>query len=241
MAALKKAVGSSKGAGAGAGGARKGRKGKKSGSPKAATKPVAVVQKTDDWGMLEPLHGILGPIIDIFKPLISGNMLYGLLVGLLVVAWFGYGREGSTRRGDVGMGWSSAERVAAYEEIWRREEGELWEWLEARIGVQGLDGINGLAMREASPDVRKGIEERLESETAGDEEVDEAIKVTEEKLRTLKSVVNKRKAKEGAEKRKEGAEKTKEGAKAEIKSEMKEPKIEIKAARTEPIPGKKEL
>lgn len=233
VAALKKVAGKGAGGAAGGGG-RKGRKGKKSGSPKAASKPVAVVNKTDDWGMLEPIHGIFGPVVDIFKPLLSGNMLYALLVGLLVAAWFGYGRQGSTRRGDVGMGWSSAERVAAYEEIWRREEGELWEWLEARIGVQGLDGINGLGIREASPDVRKGIEKRLEHETAAEEEVDEAIKVTEEKLRTLKSVVDKRKAKESADK-------AKAEVKAKIKTETKEPKVEIKTARTEPIPVKKEL
>lgn len=182
--------------------------------------------------MLEPLHGILGPVVDIFKPLISGNMVYGLLVGLLVAAWFGYGRQGGRDRGDVGMGWSSAERVAAYEEIWRREEGDLWEWLEARIGMQGLDGLNGLGFQEASPDVRKGIEEQLESETAGDEEVDEAIKVTEEKLRTLKSVVKKRKKRDEAEVKK-----------AEVKTAMTEPepKLEVKKARTEPTKAKEEL
>lgn len=232
MAALKKAVGSSRASGAaGGGGVRKGRKGKKSGSPKAATKPVAVVEKTDDWGVLEPLHSILGPVVDIFKPLLSGNIVYGLLVGLLVAAWFGYGR-GSGRRGDVGMGWSSAERVAAYEEIWRREEGELWGWLEARIGMQGVDGLNGLGIREASPDVRRGIEERLATETAGDEEVDEAIKVTEEKLRMLKSVVDKRKMK---------ADPKLEVKKAATEPVEDEPKAGVKKTNPEPVKVKEEL
>lgn len=179
---------------------------------------MAVVEKTDDWGVLEPIHGILGPVVDIFQPLLSGNMVYGLLVGLLVAAWFSYGRQ-SRGRGDVGMGWSSAERVAAYEEIWRREEGELWEWLEARIGMQGVGGLEGLGIKEASPEVRQGIQERLESETADDAEVDEAIKVTEEKLRTLKGVVDKRK-----------------------KGEPKvEPEVPVKKTKSEPIKPKEEL
>ena len=233
---MKKAVGSSRsggGSGAAGAGGRK-RKGKKSGSPggKSAVKPVAVVEKTDDWGVLEPIHGVLGPIVDIFKPLISGNMVYGLLVGLLVTAWFSYGRQ-SGGRGDVGMGWSSAERVAAYEEIWRREEGELWEWLEARIGMQGVGGLDGLGIREASPDVRRGIEESLESETADEADVEEAIQVTEEKLRTLKSVVDKRKRKSNPEA---------DIKKAEAKPVAeKEPKEGIRKAKSEPIKTKEEL
>ncbi len=146
--------------------------------------------------MMEPLHPFLGPVIDIVEPLMSGNMVYGLLVGLLVTAWFGFGRQ-SPDRGAVGMGWSSAERVAAYEGIWRREEGELWEWLETRIGVQGTNGLNGLGINEASEDVRRGIEEKLGEETGSDVEVDEAIRVTEEKLNALKRVVDRRRTEGG--------------------------------------------
>lgn len=236
--ALKKAVGSSRagGSGATAGGGRKGRKGKKSGSPKAAAKPVAVVEKTDDWGVLEPIHGLLGPVVDIFKPLLSGNMVYGLLVGLLVATWFGYGRGGAAR-GDVGMGWSSADRVAAYEEIWRREEGQLWEWLEARIGMQGVGsvtgGLEGLGAREASEDVRRGIEERLKGAMADEVNVEEAIKVTEEKLRTLKSVVDKRKNKANPA---AGA-----GKSSTKQAEKEGPDANIKKVKSESVKAKEEL
>ena len=77
---LKKTVGSSRASGsAGGGGVRKGRTGKKFGSSEATTKPVAVVEKTADWRVLERLHSILGPVVDIFKPLLSGNMVYGFI------------------------------------------------------------------------------------------------------------------------------------------------------------------
>lgn len=192
---------------------------------------MAVVEKTDDWGALEPIHGILGPVVAIFKPLLSGNMVYGLVVGLLVAAWFSYGRQ-SGGRGHVGMGWSSAERVAAYEEIWRREEGELWEWLEARIGMQGVGGLEGLGIREANLDVRQGIQERLESETADDADVNEAIKVTEEKLRTLKRVVDKRKKKGDA---------AAHIKKASMEQVQEEPKVGAKKTESEPVKAREKL
>lgn len=131
------------------------------------------------------------------------------------------------------MGWSSAERIAAYEEIWRREEGELWEWLEARIGMQGVGGLEGLGMREASVDVRQGIQERLESETADAADVDEAIKVTEEKLRTLKSVVDKRKKKANP-----AAAVKKARTKPAEDGEVKEG---VRKVKSEPVKAKEEL
>ncbi|KFZ02375.1 hypothetical protein V501_09587, partial [Pseudogymnoascus sp. VKM F-4519 (FW-2642)] len=56
-------------------------------SPSRSPKPTA---KKEDWGLLEPLHGVLGPVADVLGPLGSANMVYGLLVGLLVAAWFGF-------------------------------------------------------------------------------------------------------------------------------------------------------
>ena len=45
--------------------------------------------------------------------------------------------------------------------------GKLWERLKERIGMQGVDGLYGLGIREASPDGRRRIEERLESDGGG--------------------------------------------------------------------------
>jgi hypothetical protein len=107
-------------------------------------------------------------------------MVYGLLVGLLVAAWFGFG----DKRGSGGgmERWGSAERMVAYEEVWRREESELWEWLEERVGRGGVGGVGG----------GRPVEEKQVPLGEG-REMDVAIKVTEEKLRALKGAVEKRK------------------------------------------------
>jgi len=149
---------------------------------------AAAAAKAEDWGVLEPLHGILGPLVDMVRPLGSANMVYGLLVGLLVAAWFGFGYRGQER--ELGSVWSSPERIVAYEEIWRREESELWEWLETRVGMDRVqDGSGGWAGNE---DVKRGIEDRLGEEGASDKEVEVAIKVTEEKLRALKGAMERK-------------------------------------------------
>ena len=111
-------------------------------------------------------------------------MVYGLLVGLLVAAWFGFGDR---RGGGGGMErWGSAERMIAYEEVWRREESELWEWLEERGGKGGVGGAGGVG--GGGPAVEREV-----PPVDGGREMDVAIKVTEEKLRALKGAVEKRK------------------------------------------------
>lgn len=150
--------------------------------------------KARDWGLFEPLHSILGPIFDILKPVMTGNVVYGLLVGLLVSTWFGFGFNSQHR--DVGYGRGVAfsgypERAVAYEEIWRREESDLWDWLEERVGLH--------RMNEGGPPIRKKVadprtmEGKLQEERMSEREIEEAIKITEEKLDILKSVVGRKK------------------------------------------------
>ena len=144
---------------------------------------------TEDWGLFEPVRGILGPLLDIVKPLLTGNILYGLLVGLLVASWFGFGFK-SKGSSDRSMGFfGTPERVAAYEEIWKKEESELWEWLEDRVGIEGLREVTRMPIES------KNVADKLKVEKMDEKEVEAAIKVTEEKLKVLKSVVNKKKAK----------------------------------------------
>lgn len=159
----------------------------------------------DNWGLLEPLRGLLGPLVDIAKPLVTGNFALGLIVLLLCTLWY---RSSRTPTPTAGLGFSglpTPERIAAYEEIWRREEGGLWDWLEERIGMEGLSypGRAG-AGDEATIESRKqreralrgkGIESRLLEEKMSEREVDNAIRVTHERLEALKGVVEKRKAK----------------------------------------------
>ncbi len=172
-------------------GKRRGRKGKESKSLSkqtdgaSDTKPAA-----SNWGLFEPVHGLLEPLIDIVRPLLTGNVLYGILVGLLVASWFSFGFSGNGRGNrDLGIGYfGTPERLAAYEEIWRREESELWEWLEDRVGMDRLRDVNRM------PIEAKTIQDKLKEEKMEEREMDAAIRVTEEKLRVLKASVEKNKA-----------------------------------------------
>jgi hypothetical protein len=193
MVALKAAVSSRRGTAlpSSGKGKKKGRKGRESKSLTKTTDGTSDSKPaTEDWGLFEPVHGILVPILDIVKPLLTGNMMYGLLVGLLVASWFRFGFSGRSDAGrDLGLGYfGTPERVAAYEEIWRREESELWEWLEDRIGMDRLRDVSKMPMEA------QDMAERLKDERMEEREVDHAIRVTEEKLKVLKKTVEKRKA-----------------------------------------------
>ncbi|KAI2466160.1 hypothetical protein F4781DRAFT_445456 [Annulohypoxylon bovei var. microspora] len=154
-----------------------------------------VTSKSEDWGLLEPLHGILGPIVDIIRPVLTGNVVYGLLVGLLVATWFGFGFNGQPRVTPYGreLGFIGyPERAVAYEEIWRREESDLWDWLEERVGLHRMnEEVMPVRKRVMEP---RSVEEKLREERMNEREVEEAIRVTEEKLQVLKSVMDRKKS-----------------------------------------------
>lgn len=168
-------------------------------------KPTAVQQQDSSWGLLEPLHGMLGPVVDIFSPVINSNMIIGLLLFIMLVNWLRGPRVASSSSlGYPGM--STPQRIAAYEEIWRKEESDLWDWLEERIGMQGIaypDNSNDQEVvaqarrqREATLE-GKGMRKVLADIKMSDREVDHAIKVTEERLEVLKRAVDEKKGVEG--------------------------------------------
>jgi hypothetical protein len=132
------------------------------------------------------------------------------------VAWGGAGRADGRQlgRGLRVDGLSARQRVALYEDLWRREEDELWRWLEDRVAMdRALRGVEEGKSRGGSLWGRiKGVEEvqqRLGSEEMAGRQMDEAIRVTQEKLDVLREAVEKKK-----EKSKEKKE-TKESVKAE--------------------------
>ncbi|KAJ2895387.1 putative gram domain-containing protein [Zalerion maritima] len=181
------------------------KRGKKSRQPQPIS-PTAVLATTksnakQSWGVFEPVEPFLGPIVDIIKPILTGNVVYGLLVGLLVATWFGFGFPNRPASG-IGRPYGAndlldyryyPDRIVAYEEMWRREESELWDWLEERVGLRRL-GNEGepVGIRKRAIDPRT-VEERLREDRMNEREVNEAIRVTEEKLKVLKEVVEKRK------------------------------------------------
>jgi len=110
-----------------------------------------------------------------------------------VVAWFGFGlntRQTPWHYGQKLGYFAYPERLAVYEEMWRREESELWEWLEERVGLDRL-GDGSLHTRKKVVEPRT-VEEKLREDRMDDREIREAIKVTDEKLKVLKSVVERR-------------------------------------------------
>ncbi|ROT40725.1 hypothetical protein SODALDRAFT_338391 [Sodiomyces alkalinus F11] len=202
VASLKAAVSSKSrpGADASRGVAGKKRKGRKGRSLQASTDTDTekgdVKPKKQDWGLFEPLRPLLGPAVDLIKPIMTGNIMYGLLVGLLVTAWFGFGFPDASRRSrDVGY-YAAPDRIAAYEEIWRREESELWDWLQERVN---LERIREGAAAAAGPSTvgqmagSRAMRERLGQERLDDREMETAIRTTEERLQGLKELMGKNK------------------------------------------------
>lgn len=88
-----------------------------------------------------------------------------------------------------------AERLVAYEEMWQKEESDLWSWLEDRIGVEELG--TPIAAGESS---RRPTNSRLSQDSMSDRQMDEAIKVTEERLNDLKKMVEKKRSNSAAAK-----------------------------------------
>ena len=200
FASLKSAV-SSRPRAAGPGGAKgkkKKAKGKQEEPSKASNESSggSPPSKTEDWGVFEPLRCILGPVVDILKPVLGGNLLYGLLFGLLLSSWFGIGFNnrpaGHGYNPDVAFR-GRPERAVAYEEMWRREESELWDWLEERVGLhrmsQDAPPPPFIRRRVMEPRV---VERKVREDRMSEREVEEAIRVTEEKLQLLKAVVDRK-------------------------------------------------
>lgn len=111
---------------------------------------------------------------------------------------------------------SSPERIAAYEEIWRREESSLWDWLEERIGMESMaypkssEGSDHEAVNRARKQREQSLKHRDMDAKIADEAMNErefayAIKVTEERLEMLKHAVQK-KSKKKKEEEKEAEE-----------------------------------
>jgi hypothetical protein len=160
--------------------------------------------KTESWGLLEPIRGLLEPVTDILKPLWSGNIAF-LFVGLLL--YLAFFRSPSTSRlgHDVGFtGLNLPQRLAAYEEMWRREESELWNWLEDRVGMDGMafpvlhhrapQAHASHRSTRVSPADERDLMARLREEQVSDREMDHAIRTTRQRLDILEQMMSNRKA-----------------------------------------------
>lgn len=156
------------------------------------------LQQNKNWGALKPLHDILGPVMDIFSSLVSKNMVIGFLSVLVIITWLWSSMP--TSRGLKGLpGMPTPERLAAYEEIWRKEENSLWDWLEERIGMEGVAYPTSRAVdqealqkarnqRELSLKNRR-FEAQMVDESIDEQEFSQAIRTMEQRLDELKLAV----------------------------------------------------
>lgn len=162
-------------------------KGKKTrrGTGKGEAEVVAVIaqpkEASEDWGLFDPLRPSLGPLIHFLRPFFTPQIVITVLFVLLIQSWFfNFTPRSRPSVGGVTMASSGAERMAAYEALWAREEAELWDWLEDRVGLsQGILAADGTASRGKAG--KWAVDERMR-----EREVDEALRITEEKLRVLK-------------------------------------------------------
>lgn len=99
-------------------------------------------------------------------------------------------------------GLATPQRIAAYEEIWRNEESELWKWLESRTSLDGMSSSNGQEVWDRRRP-NEGMARKLMHERMTDRDIDEAIRVTQNKLDELKQTVE-RKRKSGGGKGENG-------------------------------------
>lgn len=168
------------------------------------------MKQKDRWGLLEPVRDILEPAIDIVKPLISAKLVIGFLVLLQLFTWL----RGGPSRHAPRVGFPQLlppERIATYEEIWRREESHVWDWLEERIGMEESiypgsasadndDESDGAAVRKARRRRERSWRDREmqnkrweEGTMMNEHEFAEAIRATEKRLEGLKAAMQKKK------------------------------------------------
>lgn len=174
----------------------KGRRRTDAGVP-AESESVAVASKKvpeeANWGLFEPIRGPLEPVVSIFQPLFSAQIIITILALLLAWTWLFPSRP---RSAGVGFAIDSPGRLAAYEELWRREESELWDWLEDRVGLSNGIPIGGSAEERNERQKVLGTKQmgrRLRNHDLEEKQVEDAIRVTEERLSTLKAAVKKKK------------------------------------------------
>ena len=164
----------------------------------------AAVQPKANWGLFEPVRGLLGPVAD----LLNTQVFMTILIAL--VLYFYFFRAPPYTHASSQLSLSTPQRLAAYEQIWRTEENELWNWLEDRVA---FDQSAGLLAKEREQAVlrrqrlKREMGDKLDegAKRMSEREMDEAIRVTEERLEGLKRAVLERRGDGAARNEGDGA------------------------------------
>lgn len=197
--ALKAGVTSGSRARAGSKG-KKGKKGKKGdvqsgGDASPAQAKGRPKRQEDDWGLLDFLRPVLGPVVDPIKPLFSARSMCGFLLFLLIVTWFRNSRVRAVNKNAILAGPQHWSDPSAYERTWHKEEDALWKWLEERVGMKnGVPVTSGdKANADKTKTARKARQQVLRGRSDSDDmsvrEIEYALQVTKEKLGKLERAV----------------------------------------------------
>lgn len=156
---------------------------------------AVVADKPSDWGLFEPIHGLLQPFISLLGPFATSQTIIAVLFALLLYTWINPPASKGTGVGS--SGYSPNGRPVSYEEMWRREENDLWDWLEDRVG---LEGVYAPALNSQQKDRQKSLAakkmgQKLDDQRMQDRQVSGAIEITEQRLAALKEAVARKKAK----------------------------------------------
>lgn len=155
-------------------------------TPSTVGASEATKAKEKNWGIFEPIRGLLGPVADIVEGLFDSKVIAGVLFILLI--WSLFFRSRST---SLSQPHTPAQRIAAYEQIWQTEEAELWKWMEERVALDRVHEATGRKIQQA-----REMQDKLVDHSMTDRQVDEAIRVTEERLEALKHAVKRGRDKE---------------------------------------------
>jgi hypothetical protein len=209
LKALKTAV-TARGAGTSKGGktSKTRRKQSAAGATKSAAAAAAAAasaaldankRDSQGWGIFEPVHGLLGPIFGIFKPLWSAPVAIAVIAFLLFTLYTRGMSTSSTASSDLNfLRHASSQRLVAYEEIWRAEENELWRWLEDRVGMDGTNFPNSNRNYNADTKARRrnlkrhgqSLASKIDEEQISQREMNYAIQVVRDRLDRLEEIVS---------------------------------------------------
>ncbi|RMZ78995.1 hypothetical protein DV737_g3636, partial [Chaetothyriales sp. CBS 132003] len=162
-----------------------------------------------NWALFEPLRGYLGPIVNVIRPVVKMEYIVAMLSLMVLILWFSKPRPGRGLGPYAGL--NSAQKLAAYDDMWRKEEIELWDWLEQRAGInsallqkwsasQGDQAQADAAREQKVKQIQrqkvlrgKDMEARLREEKMTQREMEEALRVTRQRLDILEHAIGRRK------------------------------------------------
>ena len=154
------------------------------GVAEAHKQEIGIPVKSTGIGLFGPVLSTLGPAGDVLSSLLTPTGILGALLAIVTFLWMRQSFRANPVVADslTMSGLSAHDRLIAYEQLWRREENQLWEWLEDRIR---FDEYSTRAQIPRHDDTL--------TDSMTERQVDNAIRVTEERLQALKDKVERKK------------------------------------------------